>query len=425
MIDNKKVLLVLGGFAQVCDIVQNAKEKGVYVIATDYLADSPAKKIADESYMISITDVDGIVRLCKERNVDGVMNYCIDPGQKPYQQICERLGLPCYGTKVQFETMTNKDRFKRACLENGLDVIPGLELDETFTEEQLSQLEFPVIVKPADGRASKGVTVCNSKLEIAKAIRYALTFSERKKIVIEKYITGQEVVIKYFAIDGRIFLTSMADLFTCYTETGERAYIGAQTFPSRYYKFFLETTDAKVRRMIKNLGIQNGAMSFDGFVDNGKFRFFDPSFRMGGAQDWRIVAAITGINISDLLTEFALKGKIDYTKNMDALDKGFARKTSAILYFLVRQGKIGRIKGVEQTLDINSVIGYHSYHDEGDTVSKKGTSDHVALRFLIVCDNTEQLKDTISKIQSSIAILDEDGKNMLLPSFDISLLCVN
>ena len=37
-------------------------------------------------------EVDAIVEKCRERGVDGVMNYCIDPAQKYYQQICEKLG---------------------------------------------------------------------------------------------------------------------------------------------------------------------------------------------------------------------------------------------------------------------------------------------------------------------------------------------
>ena len=45
---------------------------GIYTIVTDYLENSPAKKIADESWMVSITDVDEIVRLCREKGVDGV-----------------------------------------------------------------------------------------------------------------------------------------------------------------------------------------------------------------------------------------------------------------------------------------------------------------------------------------------------------------
>ena len=87
-----KKLLVLGGISALVDIVKEAKEEGYYVIVTDYLTDSPAKKVADESWLLSIDDVEGIVQKCKEEHIDGVMNYCLDPGQKPYQQICERLG---------------------------------------------------------------------------------------------------------------------------------------------------------------------------------------------------------------------------------------------------------------------------------------------------------------------------------------------
>lgn len=419
---NKKALLIMGGFAQVCDIVQDAKNNGIHVIVTDYLEDSPAKKIADESYMVSITDVDGIVNLCRERNVDGVMNYCIDPGQKPYQQICERLGLPCYGTKEQFDIMTNKDLFKKACIENGLDIIPSYYLDEDCKEEDLEKIQYPVVIKPADGRASKGTTLCKNKSEVKSALKLALEHSDRKKVIVEKFITGQEVVIKYFIRNGEIALTSMADLFTCYRENGERAYIGTQIFPSKYYKKFIESTDTKVRSMIKNLGIMNGAMSFDGFVDGDKFRFFDPSFRMGGAQDWRIVSEITGVNISQLLTEFALYGKIEGLDDITKLDKKFDNKAAAMLYFLAREGKIGKIHGVEKASEHDSVIGYHLSHNEGDVISKSGTSDHVVMRFLMVSDDMKKLKSDIDHLQKLIFIEDENGQDMMLPNFDVNLI---
>ena len=413
----------MGAFAQVCDIVEDAKRKGIHVIVTDYIKDSPAKKIADESYMVSITDVDGIVMLCKERNVDGVMNYCIDPGQKPYQQICEKLNIPCYGTKEQFDIMTNKDRFKNACIENSLDVIPFFHLDENCRKEDLEKLKYPVIVKPADGRASKGTSLCNNANEVCEAVKLALTYSERKKIIVEKQLKGlQEVVIKYVVCKGEIFFTSMSDLYTCFTKEGKRAYIGTQIFPSKYYKSYKDTTDIRVRGMIRNLGIQNGAMSFDGFVDGDKFRFFDPSFRMGGAQDWRIVASITGINISQLLTNFALTGEMGDCNEISKIDSKFSEKSSAMLYFLAREGKIGKICGVKEAEKVQSVIGYHMSHTEGDIIKNFGTSDHVVVRFLIVCDSNWELKKDIVTIQNLISIIDDFGKDMLLPNFDVNLI---
>ena len=126
----KQKLLILGGTAQQIKLVEAAKKMGVYTIVTDYLVDSPAKKVADEAWMLNIKDVDQIVERCKKEQMNGVICGYIDPCQRPYQQICEALNLPCYGTKDQFFYMTDKHAFKKMCVENGVDVIPE------YTEEE-------------------------------------------------------------------------------------------------------------------------------------------------------------------------------------------------------------------------------------------------------------------------------------------------
>ena len=78
-----KKLLILAGAGVHNKVVKAAKEMGIYTIVTDYLTDSPAKKIADESWMYSITDVEQIVERCKKEKVDGVLSFCIDLAQKP------------------------------------------------------------------------------------------------------------------------------------------------------------------------------------------------------------------------------------------------------------------------------------------------------------------------------------------------------
>jgi biotin carboxylase len=246
----KKRLLILGGLSQQNEIIKDAQKNGCHVIVVDYLTDSPGKKIADESYLISITDVDAIVNLCKEKGIDGVMNYCIDPGQKPYQQICEKLGLPCYGTKQQFDILTNKDLFKESCVKYGVGVIQGKTISETFNETDLTDIVYPVIVKPSDGRASKGISKCNNFSELQNAITYALSFSERKTVNIEKFTKKPELCAKYFVCDGEIYLTALSDTHTHF-ENGNRVYICGKTYPSRYLQEFKETADIKLRDMIK------------------------------------------------------------------------------------------------------------------------------------------------------------------------------
>lgn len=145
---------------------------GVYTIVTDYLIDSPAKKVADESWMLNIKDVDQIVERCKQDQVNGVICGYIDPCQRPYQQICEALDLPCYGTKDQFFYMTDKHAFKKMCVENSVDVIP-----EYTEEEALSgRADFPLFVKPVDSRGSRGQSVCYTIEQLENAISFSILF---------------------------------------------------------------------------------------------------------------------------------------------------------------------------------------------------------------------------------------------------------
>ena len=417
MINGKKVLLVLGAISAMNEIVQDAKKMGYYVIVTDYLKDSPAKKYADERWMFSIDDVDGIVVACKKRNVDGVMNYCIDPGQKPYQQICEKLGLPCVAGKEQFDVMTNKDKFAKCCVENGLDIIPKYNLEKTVAEEDYESWEYPIMIKPVDGRASKGIKIARCKEEVKEAINYALMFSKRKQVVIEKYLQCPEFCAKYLSCDGEVYFTSMSNVWNSVLEDGTRVYMGTSSYPCKYYEEYIKTTNDKVIKMLKNIGIKNGATSFTGFYDNGKFRFFDPSLRMGGAQDWRVVEAASGVNIANLLTNFAMTGSMGEKEHVKKVDKAFAKKYSALLYYDLKIGKIKTIKGIDEILNYKGVVGYHQCHKEGDEICSYGTANNVAIRFILSCDSKNEFIETVKKANQTIVIEDENGNDMIAPKF--------
>lgn len=423
MRNGKKVLLVLGGIAALKDIIRNAQAKGYYVIVTDYLTDSPAKKVADESWMLSIDDVDGIAAKARECGVDGVMNYCVDPGQKPYQKICEKLGLPCVAGFEQFDIMTNKDRFKETCKAYGVDTIPEYALDARLLPEQLEKLEYPVVIKPVDGRASKGLTICRSKAEVPGAVAYAMQYSKLKRLMVEHFLEGcDEFQVKYIACDGEFFVTSTSDWHVCYLEDGTRVYVDLLKYPSRLTETYLKTTNAGIIRMLKGIGIRNGAVALTALHKDGKFYFFDPALRMGGAQDWRIVRAVTGMDISDYLTNFAMTGRMGDLEEIRKIDCAFAAQQSCLLYTDLRTGTIGSIQGVEEAAKLPGVTGYLLCHEVGDTISGYGTTDNIAMRFMLKCPDIAQLKKTILSVQSLIRVLDDRGENMIACPYDAELL---
>ena len=74
-----KKLLVLGGNALTCDIVNTAKRLGVYVIVTDWneVEVSPAKQIADEYMNVSYGSICRFPSMGKSFNILILYNMII------------------------------------------------------------------------------------------------------------------------------------------------------------------------------------------------------------------------------------------------------------------------------------------------------------------------------------------------------------
>lgn len=185
-----KKLLVLGSNAIICDIVKEAKRMGVYTIVTDWnkFENAPAKQIADEYWMDSLMDYDVLVSKIKKNGINGIITGFADSYLIPYHKLCEATDLPCYGTKDAFEITIDKDRFKKYCMNNGVPVIPQYDVT-TFDPSKISPTN-KFIIKPVDNSGSRGVIACKESSDFQHCFDYALSFSHKKEVIIEKYGYG-------------------------------------------------------------------------------------------------------------------------------------------------------------------------------------------------------------------------------------------
>ena len=183
-----KRLLILGGGATSIYIVNAAKAMGVYTIVTDWYDTkrSPAKLVADEYWNEEIFKPEILARLIKERHIDGVITGFTDSYLLQYQKVCELAGLPCYATKEVFEKTLDKSYFKRLCKENDVPVVPEFDL-ATFNPQVISP-ENKILIKPVDNSGSRGIITCESPNEFKDNLEYALSFSQKKKVVIENML---------------------------------------------------------------------------------------------------------------------------------------------------------------------------------------------------------------------------------------------
>ncbi len=417
-----KKLLILGAAHQHCKIIRAAQELGAYVIVTDYLENSPGKKIADKNYMFSINDIEGIVAMCKEEKIDGVLHGYIDPCQRPYYEICTRLGLPCLGTWEQYFTMTDKHAFKKYCIEHDVDVIPELSEELFVSQKEPEGVDYPVFVKPVDSRGSRGQAVCNSADEVRAAIDNAKKESSTGDILIEKYLGGcDEFQVTYFFIDGKPYLHRTADRYLGDIKLGMEKVGICTVSPSKHTELYLEKVHERVRDMFVSLGIQNGPVFMQGLVDGDKIRFFDPGLRFPGSDFENLYKQVYDIDIMKMLVEFAFTGKIS---NAVLPEDGYRINGNAIalLFTTVKPGKITEILGMDEIMALSDVVANFPKYYVGDTVPAVYNVNQRFNEMDIISDSVVSLRNTIEFIYKNLKVLDSNGDNLLFAEMDVSLL---
>lgn len=406
-----KKILILGGANQHLKFVEAAKEMGLYTIVTDYLPDSPCKMICDESLMLNISDIDGIVSYCKNNKVDGVVAGFLDPCQIPYAKVCKELGLPCYGTPEQFFKFTNKIAFKELCRKNGVNVIP----DYTEEDYKSNRIEYPVFVKPVDSRGSRGQTVCQSSDEMEEAIRFAKKQSSNGDILIEQYMGDcDEVQITNFVINGEVYLERTVDSYRGDANKKLQKVVSCSISPSKYTDIYLANCHESVCNMINDLGISNGPIFMQGFYRNGQFYFFDPGLRFPGVEFERIYKKVWQIDMAELLIYFALTGGFPECAKLPKDGAKLNGSIGAVLFPVLSGGKIQDIRGLDNYRTNPHVISCLTRYEKGEEVGWTYDVNQRYAEIDVLGAGLAEVKEQIDLFYKEVTVVDEEGYNMLL-----------
>ena len=412
-----KKILILAGASVHNKVVRTAKAMGLYVIVTDYLEPhlSPAKQLADESWMYSITDVDAIVDRCKQEHVDAVLSFCIDPAQKPYQQICEKLGVPCYATKEQFDIFTDKRKFKDFCIKHNVDVIPD------YTEEDVENdlAEYPLFIKPSICRGSRGQSVCYTKEEAIEGLKIAKELSSDGKCICEKYMGDkQDIASAFFVVDGEPYMVKFGDRYLGKPEDGLDKQVMCTKFPSDFTPVFEEKVQQRVKDMIKALGIKFGPVFLQGFADGNTMRYYDPALRMPGGDYDLVLKEATGFDTVKSLIHFALTGDtktyFGNPKDCFKLNGG----VGMIICFSVRPGHIKRVEGLEKLLSGPNVVYGRQIIPEGEDIPSSGDIRQRVAAVGAYVKNKQEAENFVKNMYDIYHVYDDNGEDMIVSKYE-------
>ena len=204
-----KALVLCGGIPQI-ELIKNLKRRGIQVILADMNEQVSGRKHADKFYPVSTLDEKGIKNLAIKENVDFLITVCADQVLEVVANISEELGLPCYIDSNTAKNVSDKEYMKKIFRENNIPTSKHIVMD-CFDEKQIISMRYPLIVKPVDSYSSRGVCKVNSIEECEQAFEKALNISRSKKVIVEEFVTGEEVTVDVYVENGRAHILAASD----------------------------------------------------------------------------------------------------------------------------------------------------------------------------------------------------------------------
>ncbi|AET70508.1 biotin carboxylase [Desulfosporosinus orientis DSM 765] len=416
-----KKLLILGGNPETVPLVEVAHAMGVKTIVASSVPNEAAKKVAWMASDVDGMDVPGLVALAREQQVEGVLVGVADMLVPSYCKVCDALGLPCYAKQQIVDVFAFKDIFKTTCERYGIHGIPEFYLSADMNEEDIAKIEYPVMVKPVDSASGQGIVKANNREELMKAVPYALSFSKKKRFIVEKYMDCEDMGMYYTFKDGVCSASCIYDRYTTNEQPGLSKVCLGGTYPSKHLKEYFERMHRNALQMFKEIGISEGVLMLSAFYENGEFYVYDTGFRLQGEAPHLLMKAIHGFDQRELLIRFALtgsQGELDLSTVDDANLRG---KSAATLWFLLKKGTIGSIEGLDRWKDDPDAVACVQSRYVGDEIVPEwiGTEKQVFARLYLVSDNKEKLAQELKQYMDSVKVLDQNGENMLLHGFDV------
>lgn len=411
-----KAILFLDGSAGNTCVIEKAKELGARTVVANYFPVDiqPAKQIADKAYQVNFWDAEVIRKIVEDEHIDGIFTTASDSHLRAYSLICEANNFFAYATSEQIDDISNKIRFKELCPQYGLKVIPEYTIREG-EDIQTLDIQYPVMVKsPDNSGGSKGMTLVYEESALSAAIELAKEYSPSKSVVIEHFIDGDEFVINYMFVDGEPFVLYTKDYCKA-IQSGQVLRDNAMISPSKYEKLFYEKADKKLRSMFKDIGMKNGIIFLQCFVEDNELYFFEGGCRAGGADEYYLWEDIYGVDFIKCLLKFAVFGSYNEPGLAEKLRDTKQQKVESVLNILLNPGTIQEIHGIEEVEKLPEVLTAHVNVLLGEAIEEDFTSGQIGMRIMISAKDARDYIRIVDRIYSTLRFDTADGKNMLKP----------
>ena len=347
-------ILFFGGTFVNLDISKKCEKLGAKCWLLDRSIDCMAKNNSN-FVNIDFNKKKDVIKFIKKKKINFLYTSQSDSGIKTLGYLNSMLNLNGLDYKTA-DILTDKIKIRKILSRKGfLQPIYFISKKHFEIKKKIKNKKY--MLKPVDSSGSRGVFVVSRNSNIKNIVNKSLSFSTKKKIIVEEKINGKEFGAQTFSINGFCKYVILHDDFM--SKINSKIPIGhAMPFSTIKKKEDELKIKLEIKKAINILGVQNGPCNVDCIYTKSKKLFIlEVSPRLGATCLPQMLKIYTGVDwdINTINLYNSLKIKKIVEKKINVVAKVFESSKSGIVKKIIT-GKYFQNAKIKMLVDKNQKI---------------------------------------------------------------------
>jgi biotin carboxylase len=404
-VNDAHALLVIGGRPQA---IAKARELGLRVVWLQHRkpVTAVAARAAEAVFMLNLRDTDQVLPVVRAAHeVFGFTRVVslVDQAMELVGRINDEFGLRGTSREVAHR-FCDKPAMRAWLRKTGFeDVAAECVGDAADLRGFAARTGYPVVLKPTDGTASRGVVVVDSPAEIDAAWRTAIALRGRddlpfaayypvRAFMAEEFLDGPEYSVEAFSCDGRHSIVAItAKLFAGHIEMGH-----AQ--PAVLDPADEQTIAAYVTDFLDAMELWDGNSHTEVRLTARGPRIIEGHNRVAGGRIMDLVAAVYGID----LERYAVGWPFGLVPELPT--RPVARRAAATRFLAAAPGTVVAVAGADEVREHPDVLDVEVDVGVGDVVPEVTDNFCRSGQVLVTAEDTAAAVELAERLAGRIRI---------------------
>ena len=331
-----KKILILGGSHRDIPLIKASQDLGYFVITLGNKDYYLGHNYSNKAYKINFNDLNMVKKIIDDENIDYILPGSGEESYLNTVKLAHELNIGNFEIPEVANLIHNKWKFKEFCLNNNISTPNG----KFYTNiDDLTDLSFPIVVKPTNLSGGRGVEIVNSKEELVKSLLEAKKVTN--EIFLEEFIEGKLIAYSIFLKNKKIIYG-----FTGEDKTYLNKYLITSAFPCEVKEETLQKMKYDIERIAKLLNLVDGMFHLQIMIKDDIPYIIDVTRRIPGDLYPYLIEYCDGVEYSKAVVKSYTTGIID-----NEFDKRLSKQR-----FVIRHCVMPNANGLYKNIIIDSSI---------------------------------------------------------------------